>query len=133
MTYYGAEKVGRYIFDLECGDTFTSKLDFEQFLIRLSISRRKGARSFGADIITVLERWVSARSRHHVMWRRRDAAAEMVKQTKDAFGRIDFLINNAGITHDTLILLMKEEDRDTVIDTTNLMRTFEIFKGLDDK
>jgi 3-oxoacyl-[acyl-carrier protein] reductase len=46
-----------------------------------------------------------------------EAAAEMVKQTKDAFGRIDFLINNAGITRDTLILRMKEEDWDAVIDT----------------
>jgi 3-oxoacyl-[acyl-carrier protein] reductase len=46
-----------------------------------------------------------------------DAAADMVKQTKDAFGRIDFLINNAGITRDNLILRMKEEDWDAVIDT----------------
>jgi 3-oxoacyl-[acyl-carrier protein] reductase len=46
-----------------------------------------------------------------------EAAAEMVKQVKDAFGRIDFLINNAGITRDTLILRMKEEDWDAVIDT----------------
>src|SRR5436309_8181892 len=46
-----------------------------------------------------------------------DAAAEMVKQVKDAFGRIDFLINNAGITRDNLILRMKEEDWDSVIDT----------------
>ena len=46
-----------------------------------------------------------------------DAAAEMVKQTKDAFGRIDFLVNNAGITRDTLILRMKEEDWDLVLDT----------------
>ena len=44
-------------------------------------------------------------------------AAEMVKQTKDAFGRIDFLINNAGIVRDNLILRMKEEDWDAVIDT----------------
>lgn len=44
-------------------------------------------------------------------------AAEMVKQTKDAFGRIDFLVNNAGITRDQLILRMKEEDWDAVIDT----------------
>jgi 3-oxoacyl-[acyl-carrier protein] reductase len=45
------------------------------------------------------------------------AAAEMVKQVKDAFGRIDFLVNNAGIVRDTLILRMKEDDWDVVIDT----------------
>jgi len=46
-----------------------------------------------------------------------DAAAEMVKLTKDVFGRIDFLVNNAGIVRDTLILRMKEDDWDAVIDT----------------
>jgi 3-oxoacyl-[acyl-carrier protein] reductase len=46
-----------------------------------------------------------------------EAATEMVKQVKDAFGRIDFLVNNAGIVRDTLILRMKEEDWDAVIDT----------------
>jgi 3-oxoacyl-[acyl-carrier protein] reductase len=45
------------------------------------------------------------------------ASAEMVKRTKEAFGRIDFLVNNAGIVRDTLILRMKEEDWDAVIDT----------------
>jgi 3-oxoacyl-[acyl-carrier protein] reductase len=46
-----------------------------------------------------------------------EAAAEMVKQVKDAFGRIDFLVNNAGITRDNLILRMKEDDWDVVLDT----------------
>jgi 3-oxoacyl-[acyl-carrier protein] reductase len=46
-----------------------------------------------------------------------EAAAEMVKQVKDGFGRIDFLVNNAGITRDNLILRMKETDWDEVIDT----------------
>ena len=46
-----------------------------------------------------------------------DAAIEMVKQVKEALGRIDFLVNNAGITRDNLILRMKEEDWDAVIDT----------------
>jgi 3-oxoacyl-[acyl-carrier protein] reductase len=46
-----------------------------------------------------------------------EAAAEMVKLTKDTFGRIDFLVNNAGIVRDTLILRMKEADWDAVIDT----------------
>jgi 3-oxoacyl-[acyl-carrier protein] reductase len=46
-----------------------------------------------------------------------DAAAEMVKQAKDTFGRIDYLVNNAGITRDNLILRMKEQDWDEVMDT----------------
>ena len=46
-----------------------------------------------------------------------EAAAEMVKQTREAFGRIDFLVNNAGITRDNLILRMKEMDWDAVLDT----------------
>src|SRR5437763_9257036 len=46
-----------------------------------------------------------------------EAAAEIVKQVKDSFERIDFLVNNAGIVRDTLILRMKEEDWDVVIDT----------------
>jgi 3-oxoacyl-[acyl-carrier protein] reductase len=46
-----------------------------------------------------------------------EAAAEMVKQVKDAFGRIDFLVNNAGIVRDTLILRMKEDDWDAVMNT----------------
>ena len=46
-----------------------------------------------------------------------ESAAEMVKQVKDVFGRIDFLVNNAGVTRDNLILRMKEQDWDEVIDT----------------
>ena len=46
-----------------------------------------------------------------------EAATEMVKQVKEAFGRIDFLVNNASIVRDTLILRMKEEDWDSVVDT----------------
>ena len=45
------------------------------------------------------------------------AAAEMVKQVKEEFGRIDFLVNNAGINRDNLILRMKEDDWDAVLDT----------------
>jgi 3-oxoacyl-[acyl-carrier protein] reductase len=46
-----------------------------------------------------------------------EAAAAMVKRVKDDFGRLDFLVNNAGVTRDNLILRMKEEDWDTVLDT----------------
>ena len=46
-----------------------------------------------------------------------EAAAEFVLQVKDAFGTVDYLVNNAGITRDQLILRMKEEEWDAVIDT----------------
>ncbi|MEK6279975.1 MAG: 3-oxoacyl-[acyl-carrier-protein] reductase [Acidobacteriota bacterium] len=46
-----------------------------------------------------------------------ESAADMVKQVRETFGRIDFLVNNAGITRDNLILRMKESDWDAVMDT----------------
>ena len=41
----------------------------------------------------------------------------MVKQVLETFGRIDILVNNAGITRDNLIMRMKEEEFDQVIET----------------
>jgi 3-oxoacyl-[acyl-carrier protein] reductase len=46
-----------------------------------------------------------------------EAAAEFVKAAVTEFGTVDILVNNAGITRDQLILRMKEEDWDAVIDT----------------
>src|SRR3954468_17565294 len=39
-----------------------------------------------------------------------EASADFVKQATAKFGTVDFLVNNAGITRDTLILRMKEDD-----------------------
>jgi 3-oxoacyl-[acyl-carrier protein] reductase len=58
-----------------------------------------------------------------------EASAEFVKQAKDAFGTVDFLINNAGITRDQLILRMKEDDWDSVIDT-NLKGAWNFSKAV---
>ncbi|SEA66971.1 3-oxoacyl-[acyl-carrier-protein] reductase [Desulfuromusa kysingii] len=41
---------------------------------------------------------------------------QLVKTAKETFGRIDILVNNAGITRDGLLLRMKEEDWDAVLD-----------------
>lgn len=46
-----------------------------------------------------------------------EAAADFVKQTVAELGSLNYLVNNAGITRDQLILRMKEEDWDAVIDT----------------
>jgi 3-oxoacyl-[acyl-carrier protein] reductase len=58
-----------------------------------------------------------------------EASAEFVKQVSAEFGTVDFLVNNAGITRDTLILRMKEEDWDAVIDT-NLKGAFNFSKAV---
>jgi 3-oxoacyl-[acyl-carrier protein] reductase len=58
-----------------------------------------------------------------------EAAAEFVKQAKDEFGAVDFLVNNAGITRDQLILRMKEDDWDSVIDT-NLKGAWNFSKAV---
>lgn len=46
-----------------------------------------------------------------------------------AFGRIDILVNNAGITRDGLLMMMKEDDFDAVIDA-NLKGTFLCMKAV---
>ncbi|WP_036832310.1 3-oxoacyl-[acyl-carrier-protein] reductase [Pontibacillus litoralis] len=47
----------------------------------------------------------------------------MIKQVTEHFGRIDILVNNAGITRDNLLMRMKEDEFDQVIDT-NLKGVF---------
>lgn len=57
-----------------------------------------------------------------------DAAAMVVDETIKAFGKIDVLVNNAGVTKDTLLMRMSEADWDTVLDT-NLKGVFLITKA----
>lgn len=54
---------------------------------------------------------------------------EMVTQGLSAFGHIDILVNNAGITRDNLLMRMKEEDWDAVINT-NLKGVFHCTKAV---
>ncbi|ALS27513.1 3-ketoacyl-ACP reductase [Paenibacillus sp. 32O-W] len=54
---------------------------------------------------------------------------EMVKKVVDTFGKIDILVNNAGITRDNLIMRMKEEEFDQVIET-NLKGVFNGIKAV---
>ncbi|MFN0280023.1 MAG: 3-oxoacyl-[acyl-carrier-protein] reductase [Pyrinomonadaceae bacterium] len=58
-----------------------------------------------------------------------EAAAEFVGQVKDLFGTVDLLVNNAGITRDQLIVRMKEDDWDNVIDT-NLKGAWNFSKAV---
>jgi 3-oxoacyl-[acyl-carrier protein] reductase len=53
----------------------------------------------------------------------------LVKSALDEFSRIDVLVNNAGITRDTLIMRMSEDDWDAVLDT-NLKSAFLVTKAV---
>jgi len=57
-----------------------------------------------------------------------EQAKDLIKFAIDTFGNLDILVNNAGITRDGLIMMMKEDDWDAVIDT-NLKSTFNCSKA----
>ncbi|PLR84179.1 beta-ketoacyl-ACP reductase [Bacillus canaveralius] len=58
-----------------------------------------------------------------------DSVAAMVKETFEKFGKLDILVNNAGITRDNLLMRMKEEEWDDVINT-NLKGVFLCTKAV---
>lgn len=58
-----------------------------------------------------------------------EEAERLIKEAKEVFGRVDILVNNAGITKDNLIMRMKEEDFDSVIDV-NLKGAFNCLKSV---
>lgn len=53
----------------------------------------------------------------------------LVNKAKEKFGSIDVMVNNAGITKDNLLLRMKEEEFDSVINT-NLKGVFNCLKAI---
>ena len=58
-----------------------------------------------------------------------DQAKALIDETIDQHGRIDVLINNAGITRDGLIMRMKEDDFDAVMNT-NLKGAFNMSRHI---
>ena len=57
------------------------------------------------------------------------AVKEAVVKIRADFGAVQLLVNNAGITHDGLLAMMKEEDFDTVLDT-NLKGAFNMIRHM---
>ena len=54
-----------------------------------------------------------------------NAAKELIETTVKTYGKLDILVNNAGFTHDTLMMRMKDDDWQSVIDV-NLTATFKL-------
>ncbi|HLO12326.1 MAG TPA: 3-oxoacyl-[acyl-carrier-protein] reductase [Pseudoneobacillus sp.] len=58
-----------------------------------------------------------------------EAVGTMVKDTIERFGKLDIVVNNAGITRDNLLMRMKEEEWDDVINI-NLKGVFLVTKAV---
>ena len=58
-----------------------------------------------------------------------ESVTGMIKEVIEQFGRVDILVNNAGITRDNLLMRMKEEEWDSVINT-NLKGVFLCTKAV---
>jgi 3-oxoacyl-[acyl-carrier protein] reductase len=56
------------------------------------------------------------------------AAAALVKQVEEEMGSLDVLVNNAGVTRDNLLMRMRDEDWDAVLDT-NLRGAFNLIRA----
>ena len=56
-----------------------------------------------------------------------DFAQKLIEETKEVFGSVDVLVNNAGITKDMLLMRMAEEDFDQTI-SVNLKGTFNTIR-----
>jgi 3-oxoacyl-[acyl-carrier protein] reductase len=56
-------------------------------------------------------------------------AQDLINAARKHFGRIDILVNNAGTTRDTLLMMMKEDDWDVVLDT-NLKSLYNCCKAV---
>jgi 3-oxoacyl-[acyl-carrier protein] reductase len=52
----------------------------------------------------------------------------LIDETLNRFGRLDVLVNNAGVTRDTLLIRMKDEDWDKVMET-NLSGAFYMLRA----
>lgn len=57
-----------------------------------------------------------------------EAVQALAKTIGEELGQVHILVNNAGVTRDTLLMRMKEEDWNTVLDT-NLKGAFNTVKG----
>ncbi|MDX1525138.1 MAG: 3-oxoacyl-ACP reductase FabG [Pseudidiomarina maritima] len=58
-----------------------------------------------------------------------ESVASILAFIDETYGQLDILVNNAGITKDNLLMRMKEDDWDSVLDT-NLKSVFRLSKGV---
>ena len=57
-----------------------------------------------------------------------EASKEMIEKVKDRFGKLDIIVNNAGILRDKALMLMETEDWEDVM-STNLTGTYNLTRA----
>ncbi|HBY95496.1 MAG TPA: 3-oxoacyl-[acyl-carrier-protein] reductase [Chloroflexi bacterium] len=87
-------------------------------------SNTEGANEVGREIERLGRRAITIRADV----RDSNAVGTMVKTVVDRLGGLHILVNNAGLTRDNVMMRMKEEDWDLVLDT-NLKGTFNVIKA----
>ena len=93
---------------------------------RVAVNYRSGQRGGGGD------RRGDRRRRHGRERRRPGEAQALIERVESELGDVDVLVNNAGITRDTLIARMSDEDWQEVIDT-NLRGAFNTCRAVSRK
>ncbi len=91
------------------------------------ISRSEGSCQGAVDEINA--EYADAAKAYAVDVADHDAVAALGKELISDFGGVNILVNNAGVTRDGLLMRMKSEDWDTVLDT-NLKGAFNMVKAL---
>ncbi len=88
----------------------------------------RSASSAAEEVVKAVEATGRKAVAHQSDAKKLDEAVKVVESVIKEFGRIDLLVNNAGITRDTLLMRMTEEDWDEVL-ATNLKSAFNFSKA----
>ncbi len=92
------------------------------------VNHRDSAAQADAVVAGLTERGTQALAVQADVSRLADAQA-LIKATVDRFGRVDILVNNAGTTRDMLLMMMSENDWDTVL-AANLKSAYNCSKAV---
>jgi 3-oxoacyl-[acyl-carrier protein] reductase len=88
-----------------------------------------GSEQAAADVVQTIESMGRQAIKIRANVGNAEEAEGMVKEVIERFGKLDILVNNAGITRDNLIMRMKEEEFDQVINT-NLKGVYNCLKAV---